>query len=104
MTNKIVPFEYDLIILDEIESLLNHFNSSTIVDQRSVFNIFHALCLKSKKILALDSDFDNRSYEYLNTLDKDKNMIIVKNIFVPSIKNSYFLKIKKNLTNRLINY
>lgn len=59
---------YDLVVLDEIESILNHFESSTIDNKEDTFNLLTAIIHNSNKVLALDGDFHNRSYEYIKDI------------------------------------
>ena len=68
--------EYDLIILDEIESVLNHFRSTTIKNKEGVFDIMKNILYNSNKILALDGDFNNRAYDYISYFGKS---IILEN-------------------------
>ena len=80
---------YDLIILDEIESVLNHFVSNTIDKKEYTFDLMTAIISNSKKVLALDGDLHNRSYDFLqyfgkvnmltNTIKKDKKNYIFTN-------------------------
>lgn len=80
---------YDLVIIDEIESILNHFMSSTIENKTQTFDFMHNVLYNSNKILALDGDFNNRSYEFLakfgkcnvlnNLVKKDKRHYIFTN-------------------------
>jgi hypothetical protein len=58
--------EYDLVIIDEIESVLNHFMSTTIKGQEATFTHMYNIIFNSKKLLVLDGDFGNRSYEYIH--------------------------------------
>ena len=67
---------YDLIVLDEIESILAHLRSSTIAEKEKTFNILYSLIRNAKKILALDGDFHNRSYEFLKEFSE---VIVLKN-------------------------
>jgi hypothetical protein len=67
---------YDLVILDEIESLLYHFRSSTIENKEYVFDLLQAIIFNSKKVLALDGDLHNRAVNYINSFGKS---IIVEN-------------------------
>ncbi len=67
MQNNLLP-KYDLVIYDESESLLNHINSSTLKDKRSIiFDIMQEITYLSTKIIALDADYDNRSHHYFKS-------------------------------------
>ena len=81
---------YDLVILDENTSLLNHYGSSTIEDKRDTFNLMETILHNSKKVIALDGDFDNRCYTYLHNfgetiiinntcVNKERNMCLIDN-------------------------
>lgn len=86
---SIVP-SYDLIVIDEIESILAHFSSDTFKGRsRIIFEYLEQLCKASKKIVALDGDLDNRSYAFLqqfessihlknNYLNREKELKIVE--------------------------
>jgi len=54
------PF-YDLIIIDESESVLNHFSAGSLKDSYAVFQLFCNLCINSSKIICLDGDLANRT-------------------------------------------
>ena len=67
---------FDIIILDEIESLLSHFSSITLGNNRLIIcKIFEIIIKKAKWILAMDADFNERSYYFLSTI-KEKPKII----------------------------
>ena len=68
---------YDLVIIDESESIINYYGNAELKQQRDIFELQKNIIFNSKKILALDGDFNNRSYEYLNFYGKQ---IIVENI------------------------
>jgi hypothetical protein len=74
--DSLIPV-YDLIILDEIESILAHFRSSTILEKEKTFNLFADLVYNANKVLALDGDFHNRGYEFLKHFEE--NLIVLKN-------------------------
>lgn len=60
---------YDVIILDECESLLTHFFSSTVKSNRSVFDNFVDLLKCAKKIVCLDADMSiARSIKFLESI------------------------------------
>jgi hypothetical protein len=71
---------YDLVIMDESESILSQFNSPTFKgDSRQCFNIFYNILSHQKtKIIALDGDLDYRSYEFYKQLGKSIN---IRNVF-----------------------
>jgi hypothetical protein len=76
--------EFDLVIIDEIESVLNHFRSVTIREKEPTFNLMRDIIFNSKKLLVLDGDFDNRSYDYINFFG---NSIILENECKKDIKH-----------------
>jgi hypothetical protein len=79
--------EYDLVILDESESLLNHLVSSTIQNKESIFNLMYSIIYNSTKVLALDGDFHNRSYDFLKSFG---NINVVHNTIIKDIKHFVF--------------
>lgn len=80
---------YDIVVIDEIESVLNHFMSSTIENKTETFSLMKDIVFSASKVLALDGDFHNRSYTYLksfgdvtvlqNEVKKDKRHFIFTN-------------------------
>jgi hypothetical protein len=74
---------YDLIIVDEIASILNNFESSLMNDRQEIHSIFHRLIRDTKKTIAMDGDFSNREYNYLcDVLGKDK-IEVYQNLIKP---------------------
>jgi len=67
---------YDLIILDEIESILKQFNSPYINYRDETFGFFMKVLGKSHRILACDADFDNSANNFLKTIKKDYDLLI----------------------------
>jgi hypothetical protein len=59
--------KYDLIVLDEIEGTLNHLSFKNL-DQYSIHNYLVRLINKAPKILALDGDMSDRSYDFVSDL------------------------------------
>jgi hypothetical protein len=64
--------EYDTVLIDESESILNHFSSSKTFDhkEREVFQFLYKVLQKSKKIITLDGDQNNRTYAFTESLGK----------------------------------
>jgi hypothetical protein len=73
---------YDLIILDEIESVLYQFNSSTIYEySENTFNLLYFLCKnENTKIIFLDGDINKRSIEFVKDIRENYDIIINKYI------------------------
>lgn len=91
---------YDLVVIDEIESVLNHFRSCTIPNKEYAFNLMRDFVFNANKVLALDGDLHNRSYTYLkhfgdsviieNEIKKNKRHFIFsnnRNIFELNLAN-----------------
>lgn len=74
-----IPY-YDLIVLDEVEGLLNHLSYEKI-NQFYTHNILTQLLNKSNKILCLDGDMSDRTYNFISTIDKDIKYKIIVNKF-----------------------
>ena len=82
--------KYDIIALDEIESLLYHLSFNKI-NNRNIFKILSNLCHDSDKIIALDGDFSNRSHHFLqNILTNNQQIAILENTYKPSPKHFIF--------------
>jgi len=70
--------KYDLIIMDEIESVLNQFNSPTFKGKASnTFELLVALCKNpTTKIISLDGDMADRSFTFIEYFN---NALTIKN-------------------------
>jgi hypothetical protein len=82
----LTPF-YDLIILDELEGLLNHMSYDKI-DQYLIYGQFESIINKSPKILALDGDMSDRSYDFLISVSESYKFYVNK--YRPNIKEFIF--------------
>jgi len=87
-TNKSSYPEYDLVVLDEMEGLLNHLSYNKI-SQISIEHILQQILLKSKKILCLDGDLSDRSVDYIDHIFKNQYFIL-ENTFKPNKKHFIF--------------
>lgn len=87
-TNKVA--KYDIIALDEIESLLYHLSFEKLNTQR-IFNVLTQLCTTASKIIALDGDFSNRSHFFLQKiLTPEQTIVILENEYQPPPKHFIF--------------
>lgn len=104
--NNEVP-SYDLVIIDEVESILNHFNSSTFKgESKTSFNFIHSILKNSKKIITMDGDLGERTYKFMESLGDCINIvnniqIDKKNFFISHNREIYYEKIKEDLNNNL---
>ena len=75
---KVLP-KYDLIIIDEVESVLNQFKSPTFKGKSAnTFELLIALCNNpTTKFITLDGDMSDRSFTFINYFGKSMN---IKNI------------------------
>ncbi len=89
---------YDLVVLDEIESLLAHFRSSTISEKEKIFNLLCDIIDNSKKVLALDGDLGNRSYEFLRHFEEP---VILENCVKKTRKHFIFTSDKVDFEARI---
>jgi len=76
--NKIFKYNnsnFDLIIMDEMESLLNHFTSKTVreySEPKVLLLKFTELIKRSGKIICMDAHAKNRTYDYISkNIEKD---------------------------------
>ena len=70
---------YDLIIMDESESLLNQFNSTQTFKNlnKEAFDFLIEIINNSKKLVCLDGDLENRTHDYIKQFGESIN---IKNI------------------------
>jgi hypothetical protein len=92
--------KFDLVILDEIESILNHFSSPTVTHKQQTFDLMTKILNHSKKILALDGDFHNRSYDFISGLCTN---IIIHNDIKKDIKKYTFISDSKRFDDSVNN-
>jgi hypothetical protein len=84
---------YDLIIIDESESILNHFSSTTIQNSHLNFEIISEILKKGKKIIMMDGDIGKRSIDFAKEFGKIK---IVHNTIKKNVKKFIFTERKKD--------
>jgi len=66
---KVKGFDYDIIIIDEVEQVLSHFLSDTIGEKRrGLFRLFSNIIQKTNKVVALDADLGWTSFITLTSL------------------------------------
>lgn len=91
---------YDLIILDETESILNHFNSDTVDEKENTYDLFKAILHNSKKILCLDGDLSFRSIDIIKHFGNNK---VLHNTVKKNKKHYTFIQDKTHYETQLDN-
>lgn len=67
---------FDLVIIDEVESVLSQFNSSTFKGYANEsFKYLEEIINNSKKLITLDGDTSNRTYNFINSFGGSINII-----------------------------
>lgn len=95
---------YDLIIIDEIISVLNQFSSPTFKGKsKEVFEYLEQILLNSHKIITMDADYSIRSHDFLANFLGEKLIFTVYNEFVNNNRTLVFTQCKEHF-DRNINY
>ena len=79
---------YDLIIMDEIESLLFHLSSKTMKDRMNICFLLEQFIKSAPWIIALDADFGQRAFDFLSGIKSTPTILI--NHFKPKYKRIFF--------------
>ena len=98
---------YDLIIIDEIESILFHLSSITLKNRMYVCDVIKMFMKNATHIIALDADFGQRSYDFL-TMIKQKPTVFInsfkpitpRRFFLSNDQNKYIFQITEDLKNK----
>ena len=90
--------KYDLIIIDEIGSILSHFDSPTFKGKsREIFKWMCEIIKVSFKMIVLDGDIGNRTYNFLNYFEDSTNiqnniLINQRHLKITTDSNFYYEK------------
>ena len=71
--------KYDIVIVDECESVLKQFSSSTLKDVELTFAIFKEFITAAKKSVFCDAFVTNRSLDFIRSVCKDKTKCVLTN-------------------------
>jgi hypothetical protein len=100
--NTLIVPKYDLIIMDECESVLNHTESPTIKTKSKTFTVMDAILKKAGKIIALDGDFANRSYDYFKSVNGNTDFTVIRNTMVPYVKTWKFTNDREKFDEKIL--
>lgn len=92
---------YNLIIIDEIESILNHFSSPTFKgDNKETFQFLIEIINNSNKLICLDGDTNERAYNFIKNFGKSIN---IENEYKKNIKTFNIIDNYKEFDKYLFN-
>jgi hypothetical protein len=68
---------YDLVIIDEVEGILNHATNSVTFNNKNkeVFEFLEKIIECSSKLITMDGDTSNRTYNFINYFGKSINIV-----------------------------
>jgi hypothetical protein len=95
--------EYDLVLIDEIESILSHFNSPTFKgNSKTCFNFINNILCNSTKVITLDGDMGNRTYKFIERFGNSINVVNditfdTKKFIIDEKEEHFYNEIKKDL-------
>ena len=92
-TNK----KIDLLILDEIESILSQFNSGLHKNFNAAFAMFQWMLKTSKNVICMDANISDRTYNTLAKIRPNFPIFFHCNKFMRAIDNTYYFTAKQNV-------
>lgn len=98
-TNKCSYPEYDLVVLDEMEGLLNHLSFSKL-NQLIIEHTLQQILKRSDKVLCLDGDLADRSVDYIESIFND-DYFILENTYKPNKKHFIFMNNKNSFDEKI---
>lgn len=88
----------DLLILDEVESILSQFSSNLIRDLNNTYSVFEWLMSYSRKIICMDANVTTRTLEMLKKWQGKEEIILYQNVYKNASEDKYhILKSSKHL-------
>ena len=98
--DEIAINSYDLVIIDEIESILCQYNSPTFKGKsKEIFEMMVAIIQNSNKLICLDGDMGQRAYKFISNFGKSIN---IQNEIKKNIKNYNITKNKDKFDKQII--
>jgi hypothetical protein len=88
------PEVYDLVILDESEGILSHFNADTLKKKESILDVLIKICKESNKIFVCDGDLGNRTIDFIH-FSINRPYKLYKNIYNNTKKHIIFTRNQK---------
>lgn len=84
--------EYELVVLDEVESIFNQFHSSTMVKNHDKISAkFAGIMNHAKYVISADAFITNRSVDVLASMRPKKHKIYIENTLNPYKRTSLYM-------------
>lgn len=93
----IIDVEPDILILDEIESILNQFASPYIKNIKLIWEIFECLLKISKKVLCMDANITQRTINLLTKIYNIDDIIYHRNTYSTLNNDKYYILLNFNI-------
>ena len=68
--------EYDVVVVDEVELVLEHFNSPTVKQPHSTMDQLIKLLQKAKRVVTMDAFWGNGAHEFLQDIQVSNQLVI----------------------------
>jgi hypothetical protein len=79
-----------------------HTESPTIKTKSKTFTVMDAILKKANKIIALDGDFADRSYDYFKSVNGDTDFTVIRNTMVPYVKTWKFTNDREKFDEKIL--
>jgi len=80
---------YNLLVIDEVETILSAFMSETVKHSNKCVDIFEYIVKTSGKVLLMDAFLSNKTIKFCQDLLNDKKIIIRNNTIKPTARKAY---------------
>jgi hypothetical protein len=99
----LLPLAYDVVIIDEVESLLTHFTSATMQDKALLcWRIFECILRQCTKLVVCDADLGDRALAFIAGLGRDhKHTHVLCNTFAAHVTEHVVVHNVVTFTKRL---
>jgi len=81
------PINYDVVVIDEVETLLNKFLGDFIKEKKQIWNIFVSLFRKARKVILLDAFITKKTLDFIKEVEYGNiNASLYERKFEPSTR------------------
>jgi len=92
------PLEYEVLVIDEIETLLNKFLGDFIKEKKQIWSIFVSLFRKAKKVILLDAFITKKTLDFIKEVEYGNiNASLYERIFEPSTRTIKYVNDDKSM-------